>query len=532
MIRCVDSKYSWLMGLLVGLTASMTGIAQESDLMKESAARLADSLRKARAERVAVVPMVFVEDQAAAQRQQQFGNGGPNPGDDRPVASASSNSLRIAEQMQRYLSQAGSGDFKVVPSEDLVEKLATAKEQVNGLTPTDKRLAQILNPDGKIDALVIGTVRKFHQVLQPNRGGPVLTPEQQAIDWSIIDLSDRTIIGSDVGDAKYESLAEAVYNGLSVEFFRYENGKLRCLLDCKEKDAKDLPLRPSDPLHLFDKDLDFSTRAHPLLNPNCPFKVDFLVGENTLPINVATELTSVWDGRKAQKRREVLPYAVINLEPGDKPIIRLMNRSQQPVAVAVFVDGLNSLGKVRQLPVEKCNVWSVDRDTPFYFNYWGDLAGKVAENGKAEIERDLFVVQDWNESFAGKMGFRGDADSSRAFTIVFFNVGLAKRKDITFFPRTWLQRLFLEGNRIRVTEELRSANATGAAPNMFGMGGIPIKPGQVNLVEDVTAGTMLASMHVRYCPSSDTKRTFKSLIEKNGRIMGQNISIVPISMGR
>jgi hypothetical protein len=177
MMRCVDSKYSWMMGLLVGLTASMTGIAQESDLMKESAARLADSLRKARAERVAVVPMVFVEDQAAAQRQQQFGNGGPNPGDDRPVASASSNSLRIAEQMQRYLSQAGSGDFRVVPSEDLGERLATAKEQVNGLTPTDKRLAQILNPDGKIDALVIGTVRKFHQVLQPNRGGPVLTPE-------------------------------------------------------------------------------------------------------------------------------------------------------------------------------------------------------------------------------------------------------------------------------------------------------------------------------------------------------------------
>ncbi len=532
MMRCVDSKYSWMMALLVGLTASMTGIAQESDLMTQSAARLADSLRKARAERVAVVPMVFVEDQAASQRQQQFGNGGPNPSDDRPVASASSNSLRIAEQMQRYLSQAGSGDFKVVPSEDLVEKLATAKEQVNGLTPTDKRLAQILNPDGKIDALVIGTVRKFHQVLQPNREGPVLTPEQQAIDWSIIDLSDRTIVGSDVGEAKYESLAEAVYNGLSVEYFRYENGKLRCLLDRKEKDAKDLPLRPSDPLLLFDKDLDFSTRAHPLLNPNCPFKVDFLVGENTLPINVATELAAVWDGRKAQKRMRVLPYAVINLEPGDKPIVRLKNRSQQRVAVAVFVDGLNTRGKVRELPDEKCSIWLVDPGTTSYFNYWSTLTGKILEDGKAETDRDIFVVQDWNESFAGQMGLRADAESSRAITLVFFTVGLAKREQITFFPRAWLQRSFLEGNQIRVTEELQPLNNAGAAPNMFGMGGIRVAPGQVNLVQGVTAGTMLASMHVRYCPSSDTKRTFKSLIEKNGRMMGQDISIVPISMGR
>jgi hypothetical protein len=520
MINRFESKCSWLLGLLVVLIASTAGIGQDNDPMKKSAERLADALRKARAERVAVLPMIFVDDQVAGQ------------GNEQPVASASNNSLRIAEQMQRYLSQAGNGDFGVVPSEDLVEGLAAAKQELRQITPTDKKLAQILNPDGRLDALVIGTLRKFFQTLPPNQGGGATGLEQQAIDWSIIDLSDRTIIGSEVGQGEYVSLAEAVYHGLSVEYFRYENGKLRYLLDRKEKDAKGLPLRPSDPLILFDEDSNFSSRAHPLLNPNCPFKVDFLVGENTLPINVATQVVSVWDGRKARKAKEVLPYAVINLEPGDKPIIRLKNRSQQNVAVAVFVDGLNSLGKVRELPDEKCHVWSVDRGTTSYFNYWGELTGEVADNGKGKMNRDIFVIRDWRESFAGQMGLQADADSSRAFTLVFFTVGLAKRKEVTFFPRPWLQRSFMEGGQIRVIEELQSANTYGAAPGQFGMGGIRVKPSEVILVQGVTAGTMLASMHVWYCPSSDTKRMFKTLSENHRGLIGQDISIVPVSMAR
>ncbi|MFN9916065.1 MAG: hypothetical protein ACK53L_25975, partial [Pirellulaceae bacterium] len=58
---------------------------------------------------------------------------------------------------------------------------------------------------------------------------------------------------------------------------------------------------------------------------------------------------------------EILSPVVINLEPGDEPTIRVANTSAQQVMVAVFVDGVNVLGKVREIPDESCRAWVLDQ---------------------------------------------------------------------------------------------------------------------------------------------------------------------------
>ncbi len=153
---------------------------------------------------------------------------------------------------------------------------------------------------------------------------------------------------------------------------------------------------------------------------------------------------------------------------------------------------------------------------------------------KTQVEEERFIIQDWAESVAGKMGMRSDADSSRAITVVFYTDNFADRNSLVFFKRTLLQSASLtsNGQSIRITERLLDPNAVGAAPNMFGMGAKEAVPSQLKWVSDAKVGTMLASMTVWYCPSADTKRMFMQLNEKNEEAMDSTFSIIPISSGQ
>lgn len=498
-------------------------LSQVNIPMKNSATELADKLRKLGVKKVAVLPPAFVEDRAAEQvartrNQVNAKSDGAIPG---TVLSASINSLRVAEEMQRYLSEAGRGDFGLVPAEDLFERLSKEKLKLRDVTPTSKDLIKIVNPAGDIEALVVNTLRNFHDEIQGGVGNVLLGPEQNAYEWSLLSCSDRTILASRSVAPKYVSLAEAVYGGLSVEYFRYQNGRLTSLLAHQQNERNDLPLLPSDPEALFNKDYIFNSRVHPILNPNCPFKVDFLVNDRVLPVLVAEIDTFAGP--------EILSPVVINLEPGDEPTIRVANTSSQQVMVAVFVDGINVLGKVREIPDESCRAWVLDQKKTAKFKSWwtGDQVTPVEESS--------FVIEEWRESVAGKLGLSGYSDSSRAFTIVFFTVGNPKRGDIQFFPRHWLQKSSLSSDRKRVLvrEELEPIGSVGAAPNMFGMGAKAPKPGRLNWVQGATVGTMLASMQVRYCPSSETKATFQR-IATTDRFWQSNsdFRIIPIATGK
>lgn len=485
-------------------------VSQVNIPMKNSASELANKLRKLGVKKVAVLPLAFVEDETAAKTAQFRAGAAPNANvaPVRPLLSASADSLRVAEQMQDYLAEAGQGDFGVVPSQDLFERLSQAELDSTSITSTSKELFKIVNPDDNIGAIVVGTIQKVREM-----GGP----EQCTYKWKILDSSDRTILLSKSEETRFTSLAEAVYNGQSAEYFRYQNGKLTCLFDFGAEQRNKIPLKPSDPNALYKKGF------HPLLNPNCPFKVDFLVNDRVLPIHIATI-------REARAQESILDDAVINLEPGDEPIVRVTNSLAQRVMVAVFVDGVNILGKKRELPDETIHAWVLEsKQTARFKSWWTGDYGKPVEEAE-------FVIEKWNDTVAGKMGLRGDAEASRAFTIVFFTEGFPKRQDIQFFPRYWYQQASLSNDRKRVfvAEQMERPGMAGAAADMFGMGAKAPKPGQLNWVQGVTVGTMLASMHVHYCPKSETKATFQRIIPLNRPWLTENsnFTVIPISMGR
>ncbi len=516
-------------GLVVwSLTAAMV-FGQSHQPMQESAARLAATLRKSGLKKVAVVPLAFVIDQS----KEQARRAGYQDEQTvqaiavRPTLSASQDSLRVAEQMQRCLSEAGEGELALVPSEDLFGRLSAANDRTRELTPTGKELAGIVNPEGDIEALVVGTVRKFHEESMSEAAGNTylhLQPEQKSYEWSVIKLSDRTILDSKTIDSGYISLADAVYNGLSAEYFRYQsNGRLQCLLDYRQQDRKDLPLRPSDPEVLFDK----NGAVHPVINPYCPFKVQFLANDRVLPVYVATAQVTLWNGRTTEKKTIILNAAAINLEPGEEPVIRVSNTCAQRVMVAVFVDGVNILGKARELPDESCRAWVLDPNKKAEFKSWwtGDSSAPVQEEG--------FIIDAWEDSVAGRMGLPADSSSARAITLVFFTDGLVQPQSIQFFERTWTQSAYLtspNSNRVTVIEEMVPLGSTAAAPSPFGVGAKPPKPGQLDWVQGARVGTILASMQVLYCPSSETKATLERHISSKNQ-WGKISGIVPVLTG-
>ena len=515
-------------GLVVwSLTAAMV-FGQSNQPMRESAARLAATLRKSGLKKVAVVPLAFVIDQSAEQRDRvlikrdkeapmSFAG---------PALSGSRDSLMVAEQMQRYLSEAGEGELALVPSEDLFDRLSKANERTAELTPTGNELAGLVNPNGDIEAIVVGTVRKFHEeFVSPANGGKFLKPEQRVFEWSLIKLPERTIIDSESRDTGYVSLAHAVYNGLSAEYFRYQlNGKLQCLLDYYPQDRKDLPLLPSDPEALYSRGFVFNARVHPLINPHCPFKVQFLVKDRVLPVYVATA-DSFSDRQRTKKN--IFPHAVVNLEPGEEPVIRVSNTCSQRVMVAVFVDGVNILGKARELPDESCRAWA------FAPNKKGEFRSWWTGDANTPVEEEAFTIDAWEDSVAGRMGLPADSSSARAITIVFFTDGIPQRQYVQFFERRWIQEAFLpnaSSNRVTVTEEMEPVGSAGAASSAFGFGAKPPKPGQLEWIQGARVGTILASMQVLYCPSSETKATLERHISSKNQ-WGKISGIVPVLTG-
>jgi hypothetical protein len=260
---------------------------------------------------------------------------------------------------------------------------------------------------------------------------------------------------------------------------------------------------------MYNRGYVFNRRVHPLLNPNCPFKVQIEVNGKTLPIWVATtKSTSNIVGKGLVTDEKVLPIAVVNFEPGEKPTIKVDNKSSQKIMVAVFVDGVNTRGKIRQLPDEKCDAWSMKPNTTGYFQHWwtGDSV-KQDEMGR-------FVIEDWKESIAGKLGLSGKESSSRAITIVFFTDGWPKRDDIQFWGALWTQDAKPSSDRKSIAVQERIENSSGAlaVTDIFGMGSERPVPGQLKWVEGTQVGTILASMTVWYCPKSDTQQMLKQLI--------------------
>jgi hypothetical protein len=494
-LRMVMMLLAWM------ATAGAIGSAYADDAVKDSAAKLAASIRKAGLQRVAVVPILFVQDDRTNQQKGRLNNNLKATPFDERKASVSSESLRIAEEMERYLGTQSGGAFRLVPSIDLYERVDKSKTDLSTLNPRGEALAKLINTNGDIDGMIVGSVKRFYKTRRNNAVGiDEIEDELQSIEWNLIELSNRAIADTAVKENVAVSLAEAVYGGYSAEFFRYEGGKLRCLLDYRPTDRTNVPLSPSESEFLFRADGRAGYPAHPLMNPNCPFKVSFEVDGKALPVTYAIQefgFVRVLD-------------ALINLEPGDEPLIRVRNTLPNQVMVAVFLDGVNHLGRRRELPDKECQPWKLEPNSQGVFRKWFKV---VPGLGEIPTEEEEFLIRDWTETVAGQMGSSEDALASRMITLVFFTEGLPSRNSLLFYDKTFTQTVELTQDRKRFVVTESQAQIAGAAPNAFGVGGINPKKAKLNMVQTAGPGTILASMTIAYCPKADTKRTMAARLK-------------------
>lgn len=516
--------------LSIGFTGA--SVAQIHENIRVDANVLADSIKKIGAKKVVVVPVVFNSDIRESQWRESKGG---SIGNDKQVntlrLSVDNKSLLLAEEMERSLAGMSNGDFRLAPSVDIFDELRKNGVGAEDLNPRGKRLAELVNPNGDIQLMVVGTLRRFFDVPEiakkPSsnkssgsfsslRDSNVpfhlydgsLGPEKQAFEWNLIDLSDRTIRDTPEVDSINVSLADAVYRGLSAEFFRYEGNTLRFLLPYNEKERNDLPLRPSDPEALFDRFSAVRQMVHPIMNSKCPLKVQFEVNGKDRPFHaVVSRSQEFLAGTGAKTVERIAPLALVNFEPGESPTIKLTNSSNFRVHVAVHIDGVNIRGKVRELPDENCKTWVLDAGKTGYFSNW--VTGE--ENSKG-IE-EPFRITEWKDSLAGKLGIDSENETSRSITIVVFTEDLPKHNTISFFERYWSQKATLASDRRKVLVEesmMPPGFAASGGPDVFGMGAKKPQPGNLQWVNAGRPGTILASMTVNYAPKSDLLRIAKA----------------------
>lgn len=128
------------------------------------------------------------------------------------------------------------------------------------------------------------------------------------------------------------SLSEAAYMGTSFEVRRWVDGKLVNvgLEGLSDKEAMGVDYN----WEVFHFSRLKQHERHPLLDPSLPYGIELIVnGETATPIEVGSDL-------------------FVELDTEDKLQLRIVNKLQDKrVVVGLYVDGINSINKVRELPI-------------------------------------------------------------------------------------------------------------------------------------------------------------------------------------
>lgn len=483
-----------LVALLI-LTAAPVP-AQPAEDVKPAAAKLAEAIRKAGLGSVGVLPVVFEEDRPVDGAAAPVARGS----DDRPAnkASASPHARLLVERMEIFLAEAAGGDFRVVPSRRILERIEREPEKAAALASSGDRLGAPLRALGEgVEGVVVGHLVHGRKEDPDADGGLVRTDEILDVAWKLVDLADGSIRGA-ATDTRRASLADAVYRGQSGEFFRWEGDRLKVLHHPAGDRPARFPLGPGEPerSHLPD---GVNRDLNPLLNPNCPYKVGFTVDDVERPVLIAIDdvggqtppperIGAAWGG-----------HAFLPVEPGETPVITVRNTTGKRAMVAVLVDGVNILGKARELPDERCRAWVIDPGVRAKFRGW------YSGEEKATL-LEKFVVTSWEDTIAGRLGLPADAAQSQLITVVVFHEGWPTTGTMSFFPKRWEQAHWWDPRqgRIGVWEGIPEQTGTGSRQR-FGLGGLKPEPVQLQWVPAKTPGTILAAMTVLYGPRTEAQ---------------------------
>lgn len=360
--------------LMVALTAT-TGGAEGGT----SAERLARQIVEKGYKRVGVLPRFIVR----------------KPGEDEAFGgSIGPQAESFAVDLEDELVATADGRFQVVPGRQLKRTFKDLKLDQLGDAQTLAKAA--VGADG-LDALIIGTVVDGRETEVDGRIGGL------NVRCQLLDVSSGTLAAT-TREQVHVTLGSAAYMGESWELRRWTDAGLENV-GLAGEDAQGFALSPFGAGPVYEEGqyrLIRRDRPHPLLDPEFPYPMEILVG---------TEV------RRPEPLAEKL---YVTLEPGESYKIRVKNDGPRRVYLAVFVDGVNVLGKKLETPAE-CRYWGVDAGKTGQFAGW-----VTVKDGKYSEEE--FMITPADDSVAAGQNF---SDNLGMITAVVFSVGM---KDVPEAP--------------------------------------------------------------------------------------------------
>jgi hypothetical protein len=297
-------------------------------------------------------------------------------------------SEKFAEDLEDALSTASDGKFLVVPGRQL-------KKAFEGLKLDDladpSTLSKVSERADGLDALVIGNVVDGRDLEADGRVGGL------DVRCQVIDLKSGGLAGA-AREKVSPSLSDGAYMGESWELRRWTDAGLTNVGFDETGDGGGSvspfgagPVYEERQYAMVRRD-----RPHPLLDPAFPYPVEIVVGsEVRAPVQV--------DGK-----------LYVALEPGEVYAIRVKNLGPRPIYSAVFVDGINILGKTRETPAS-CRYWSLKAGEPATFRGW--YTGM-----EGSFKEEEFMVAPADDTVAVGQGFDQNLG---LITVVDYTVGMA-----------------------------------------------------------------------------------------------------------
>lgn len=338
--------------------------------------RLRQSISQKGYQRVGVMPRFVCRDENGRESLQ-----GPN----------AAHAALFAERIEEELVKSAGSRYSVISS--LLMQKAFADVSLEDVKNLD-RLREIAKRVEGLDALIVGTVAD--EMIEDRR----MTRPGMRIRCELVEINGGTS-GGIVSTDMTLSLGSEAYRGRSFELRRWMDSELVNLrLNALPFGGAPDPFKDGDfNANIGQSPWDIREGPHPLADPTCPFRLEMLVDERPRPIT--------WIGRQ----HDAEPYVDIGL--GERYSLRVENRTTRNACVAIFVDGINILGKRRESP-GNCLYWILKKDSQGNFKGW-----YTGEEGNYDVEE--FVTARAAQSLAARQGF---TESLGQITAVFYTVGV------------------------------------------------------------------------------------------------------------
>lgn len=260
------------------------------------------------------------------------------------VANLARNAERAMADSLRHALQreCGRGTPKIAVLSD-----PKSMDRLDKIEPDDIAELQKAARELRIGAIVFGSLLRSGK---PGTFTPVFGHDGAfEVECHVVDGRSGEI-GTGVRTAFALSIAGAAYFGDSFELRRWHaNTLLNVGIHC--------PASSTDWIKSTDRSTrgEFSNvcrdKPHPLADPDCGFRMRILVDGKERPMRFI--------GNK--------PYAVLN--PGESYVVNLINDTLQDVCLAVFVDGVNALGKNVEHP-GNCRYWHFEGKSESNIRGW------------------------------------------------------------------------------------------------------------------------------------------------------------------